>query len=149
MSNNIRYAWPGLAFGAGISLIIASIVIIALFFNNAAPFYERGYTPTNFHRAEVKTVHNSESILVDVDLGFDMTLYSVSLKLSGINVAPPNEGNGMRAVDFLRRSIEGQQVVVRASHQDEYGRWYAEIFKNGDSINDELVDRGLAIPDHE
>lgn len=52
---------------------------------------------------------------------------------------------GIRSMEYLKGRIEGQNIKVKIKGRDKYGRWLAEIFKDGININDELVQLGFAV----
>ena len=54
---------------------------------------------------------------------------------------------GMIAKEWLQNRIEGKEVMIR-THKDKkgkYGRYLAEIFIGEKSINNEMVEKGLAV----
>lgn len=149
MISKARNASSVVIFAAGISFLVAAIIVVAIFFNRAAPFYEQGYTPTGYHDAEVNRINDAQNINVDVHLGMDMELKSVTLRLAGIKTDSVTEVSGQRAIAFLKERIEDEDVIIKAFRQDEFGRWYAEIYEDGVNINQELIKRGLAVANHE
>lgn len=133
-----------LMFGAGIALIIASIVGVSIYFNTTVSYKSEAYTPTQFYQAEVVDVVDPDSIIVDVDLGFNRTLYGASITLSDVDTSSISEVDGQRTVRFLNDRIGDSRVVLKVGGEDGTGQWYARVYRHGVDINQELIDRGLA-----
>lgn len=146
MKQRLKSLLPTIMFISGISFLIASIVMIAIYFNSTAPFYDKRYTPTDFYHAEVIEVYTGDTALVDVDLGFDMRLYSVSIKLDSIDAPELIEPMGELSRDYLSNAIKGEKIVIKSDSKDEFGRWLVEVYDDGKNLNDELVERDLAKP---
>ena len=149
MKNRLKQMVPTAMFISGLTFIVASIVIIAIYFNSTAPFYDQRYTPTDFYNAKVVEVYTGDSMLVDVELGFDMKLYSVSVRLDHIDAPEITDPMGEMSKDYLTEQVKEEQVVLKVLEQDEFGRWKAEVYENGRYINEELVERDLAKPHYE
>lgn len=105
-----------------------------------------------FYRAHVNKVYDGDTITVDIDLGFSMTLRGLKVRLSGIDTAEIKSDDkqlkekGLKARDWLRSKILDQDVYLESSGLDKYGRWLGKIHtKDGLCCNEELVKLGLAI----
>ena len=149
MKNRLKQMVPTAMFISGLTFIVASIVIIAIYFNSTAPFYDQRYTPTDFYNAKVVEVYTGDLMLVDVELGFDMKLYSVSIRLDHIDAPEITDPMGKMSKDYLARQVKDEWVVLKASEKDQFGRWIAEVYEDGRNINEELVERDLAEPHYE
>lgn len=101
--------------------------------------------------ATITKVYDGDTITADIDLGFNMVMSDQKIRLYGINtpeVRGEERPDGLRSRDALRRRINqaGRSVELR-THRDEqgkYGRWLAEIFIDGENINQWLVRQGHA-----
>lgn len=149
MKDKLKQFAPTAMFISGITFIVASIIIIAIYFNSTAPFYDQRYTPTDFYNAKVVEVNSGDLMLVDVNLGFDMKLYSVSVSLEHIDAPEITDPMGEMSKDYLARQVKDDWVVLKASEKDEFGRWIVEVYEDGRNINEELVERDLAEPHYE
>ena len=102
---------------------------------------------------EIKKIYDGDTITVVIDLGFD-TRRVESLRLAGID-APEIRGEeraeGLIARDWLINRLYtaleiGRDIIIRTDKDStgKYGRYIAEVFIDEVSINEELVEKGLA-----
>jgi micrococcal nuclease len=109
------------------------------------------------YQAKITDVYDGDTVTADIDLGFGIVLHSQKLRLLGIN-APELKGDskpqGMTSRDWLIGKILGRDALI-CTHKDKhteidkhdsFGRWLAEIFIDGASLNQQLVELGLAVP---
>jgi micrococcal nuclease len=79
--------------------------------------------------------------LSDVDLGYDVHLAGVKIRLARID-APEIRGStqldGLAARDCLRAMLK-PPLVMQSLKRGKYGRWIAELWSGGRSINDQMV----------
>lgn len=106
--------------------------------------------------SRVVDIHDGDTITVDLDLGFYVTFTAV-LRFYGIN-APEIFGTekpkGEASRDFVVKRIgEAKEIIVKTFriHEDEtktgkYGRYLAEIYLDGVMLNQEMLDKGYAVP---
>jgi len=99
-------------------------------------------------------VVDGDTAIIDVALGFNVTIRE-TFRLLGIN-APESYGvkktsdeykAGIISKEWLIDKIEGKEITIK-THRDKkgkYGRYLVEIFDGEDSINDEMVEKGLAV----
>jgi micrococcal nuclease len=109
------------------------------------------------YQAKITGVYDGDTVTADIDLGFGVVLHSQKLRLLGIN-APELRGEtklrGMTSRDWLIGKILGRDVLIctrkdkrtETDKHDSFGRWLAEIFIDGASVNQQLVELGLAVP---
>lgn len=104
-----------------------------------------------YYSAYVTSVYDGDTITVDLDLGLGVWMRGQKLRLYGINT-PELRGSerkeGMIVRDYVRGEILNTFVLIK-THKDKkgkYGRWLAEVFKDGNSLNDELLSLGFAKP---
>lgn len=101
------------------------------------------------YRGLVKKVYDGDTITVDVELGFHVSLKKEKIRLYRINtpeVRGPEKEQGKISRDWLRERILEKEVILitRKDKKGKYGRWLADVWIDGICINDELVDKGLA-----
>lgn len=107
----------------------------------------------NYTIKEITKIYDGDTITVIIDLGFSVTTKQI-LRLANINT-PEIRGverpEGLISRDYLRdrlnRAVASGQVITAVTIKDKtgkYGRYIAEIFVDGVSINDELVTEGFA-----
>lgn len=103
------------------------------------------------YRAHVNEVYDGDTITVDIDLGFDVNLKGLKVRLYGLN-APEIRGatrpQGIISRDALRSRILDKDVIIKTiqDQQEKYGRWLAIIELGGEEINNWLVKNNYAIP---
>ena len=105
-----------------------------------------------FYKAIVTDVFDGDTLTVDVDLGFNIILKSIKVRLVGIDTAEIRTKNkeqkakACAARDMLRSLCLQKQVLFKSDGLDKYGRWLGTIFTlDGISCNEELLKSGLAI----
>ena len=105
-----------------------------------------------FYRAKVVDVYDGDTVKVDIDLGFSMSLRGLKVRLSGIDTAeiksndPDLKKKAVAARDWLRGQILNKDVFLESAGLDKYGRWLGKIHtRDGLCCNEELVKMGLAL----
>ena len=100
------------------------------------------------YKARCVYVYDGDSVTLDVNLGFDITMRK-KIRLLGINT-PEIRGDerdaGLVARDRMRELIDDKDVII-VTHKDrggKYGRLLATIYLDGVNINQLLIDEGLA-----
>jgi micrococcal nuclease len=103
------------------------------------------------YNALCTSVYDGDSVTLDIDLGFNMWMRNQKIRLLGIDT-PELRGEerpeGLVAASRLRDLIENREVTLQ-SHRDKagkYGRWLGTIYLDGVSMNQLLLDEGLAEP---
>ena len=121
---------------------------------------------TYLYKATVVRCVDGDSVIFDIDCGFDIQLRAQSVRLYGIDTAETRGGTdelkalGNLAKDYVSQMIpEGSEVLLR-THLDgrgKFGRILAEVFMpeapdtegyQPRSLNDILLDELLAVPYH-
>lgn len=107
------------------------------------------------YKAQIINVVDGDTVDVDIDLGFNVWVRDVRLRLNRINayetklykgVTEEERDKGLQAKEFVKSAAEsGKNIVVTTIGQGKYGRWIAELVIDDININDELVNLGLAI----
>ena len=112
--------------------------------------------PTYIYRATVTRVIDGDTLLLDIDLGFDIVTRQ-RVRLASVDAAPAKTKEGRRAHTYVRDELaRAAVVVVKTYKSDAYGRYVAdvfystrkrppeEVFARGRFLNQRLLDEGLA-----
>lgn len=105
------------------------------------------------YKADIVRVIDGDTVVVNIDLGFNIWLHNEHLRLVGIDAPEQRSEAGDRTTDALQARIEGKSVYIctmKAKRSDKeatgsFGRYLVEIFENGESVNDWLIASGLAV----
>ena len=103
------------------------------------------------YNATCTSVYDGDSVTLDIDLGFNMVMHHQKIRLLGIDTPElrgEERAEGLVAAARLRNLIGGKKVTLE-SHKDKsgkYGRWLGTIYLDGVSMNQLLLDEGLAEP---
>ncbi len=107
---------------------------------------------------------DGDSVIFDINCGFDITLKNQSVRLYGIDTAETRGGTeelkalGNLAKDYVSQMIPEESEVLLKTHLDgrgKFGRILAEVFMpeapdtegyQPRSLNDILLDELLAVP---
>jgi micrococcal nuclease len=101
------------------------------------------------YSAHITGVYDGDTVTAVIDLGFNVSM-TEKLRLVGID-APEMRGEsaaaGTASRDTLRSKILDKKVVIKTSKdkKEKYGRYLAEIFIDGVSINQQMITEGFAI----
>jgi endonuclease YncB( thermonuclease family) len=100
--------------------------------------------------ARVDRVVDGDTVVADIDMGCDMWLRDQHCRLSRIN-APEKTGKskeeGLAAKEHLESLLRGHEYVLVRTEYDrhcKFGRLLVDIFVNGESVNDEMIEDGFA-----
>lgn len=111
---------------------------------------------TYVYKAEVERVIDADTLLLRIDLGF--TVWKEQrIRLAGIDCPSIDEPKGRQAFEYTRDQMAKVDfVMVKTNKIDIYGRYVAhifylpkeedkdKIFKQGQYLSQDLVDKGLA-----
>ena len=110
------------------------------------------------YKAHVTDVYDGDTITVDIDLGFGVSMKGQKIRLYGIN-APEVRGDekvaGKETRDVLRDMILDQEIEIQTyvdkynrDKKGKFGRWLGEIYikELQTSINQFLIESNLAKP---
>lgn len=107
-------------------------------------------SPLNLYnyKAQVLSVKDGDSIIVEIDLGFQIKLKE-TLRLIGINT--PEKTGVEKALGFIAKQkleevLFPPDIIITTFKDDSFGRWLAEVYlPNGTHVNKLLVDEGYAL----
>lgn len=95
--------------------------------------------------ARVVRVIDGDTVVLDVDLGFHVTLRE-RFRLARVDAPEQGQIGSDEAVKLLERELSGQPVwILESERADRYGRWLATLYRNDSdtkSLNERLVDLG-------
>ncbi len=97
------------------------------------------------YNAYVTRVLDGDTVSAIVDLGFGITTVQI-LRLRGIDAPEIESAEGKEAKIFLESQVTRPtpQVLIRSIKSDKYDRYLADVFKNGEYVNQKLVDGKFA-----
>lgn len=97
---------------------------------------------------KVIDVQDGDSFTAEIDLGYRVRAV-LKFRLNRINAPELREPAGKDARDFLRiicsKTLSDFVVKTYKDPRDKYGRWLAELFVDGNNINDAMVNAGQAV----
>jgi len=101
------------------------------------------------YRGTVVKVYDGDTVTVDIDVGFNITMKREKVRLFRINtpeIRGAEKPLGIISRDWLRGKILDKEImlVTVKDKKGKYGRWLADIWIDGVCVNDELVSNGLA-----
>ena len=113
--------------------------------------------PTFVYKAVVDRVIDGDTLLLRIDLGFQVWKEQ-RIRLAEIDCPAMDEPKGREAFEFVRDQMaKASFVMVKTNKIDIYGRYVAhvfysldedaekeDVFKSGRYLSQELVDKGLA-----
>ncbi|BAW19227.1 putative Nuclease (SNase domain-containing protein) [Ralstonia phage RP31] len=107
---------------------------------------------TYVRNAKVNGVVDGDTVDLQVDLGCDISI-NMRCRLDGINAPEKNTDAGKTSKAWVEKTLPvGTAVVVQTvqDKQEKYGRYLATVFlpNTAKSINDQLIEQGLAKPYH-
>jgi micrococcal nuclease len=113
---------------------------------------KRDYSRETYeYRAEIIRVIDGDTVRANIDLGFDVMLHDIQIRMARIDAPPLHTAKGQQAKSFVQNKIEFFEVKIRTFKdiKEKYGRYIAEIYYytlDGHMIclNDKLVQENLA-----
>lgn len=107
-------------------------------------------------KIQVKRVVDGDTLVCDIDLGFDIVLTNQYVRLSNIDTPERGHDGYVNAKEFVEKVLLGNDKVYIASigkepfEDGKYGRWLGEIWFSDEpegffsNLNEILVEIGLA-----
>ncbi len=112
--------------------------------------------PSYLYKAEVRDVIDADTVLLDIDLGFEV-IRRQSIRLARIDAPPRDTPQGAKGRRFVREQLAtARTVVVNTRKYDIHRRYVAHLFYafnkqgieqtflKGRYLNQELVSKGFA-----
>jgi len=105
------------------------------------------------YRAKVKRVVDGDTLDLDIDLGFHITL-SERVRLMGIDTPetrtrdPIEKANGLKSKGFVEDfvALRDGNVLLKVHGFGKFGRPLVDLFVDGHNLNHKLVELGYASP---
>jgi micrococcal nuclease len=105
---------------------------------------------------EVTYVVDGDTVVVDIDLGFNINLYKQKIRLYGINTESRTRDKeekfrGLQAKARLKELLREREVRLESKEKGKYGRILGELFtkspvsKKWNNVNQQLVKEGHAV----
>lgn len=94
------------------------------------------------YKAIVTRVIDGDTIEAEVDLGFHVKM-NLRFRLARINAPELKKGGDITRAYLITKLLD-KEIIIKSFKTDKYGRWLAEVFIEGENINDSLVKEGLA-----
>jgi endonuclease YncB( thermonuclease family) len=119
---------------------------------------KRPTDPSYLYKAEVRDVIDADTLLLDIDLGFEV-IRRQSIRLARIDAPPRDTAQGAAGRRFVRKQLAVARTVVVNTHKYDIHRRYVghvfyafnnqgieTTFLKGRYLNQELIDKGHAKP---
>lgn len=95
---------------------------------------------------------DGDTVVANIDLGFDVWLHNEHLRLAGVQAPDNNEARWKEASEALRDRVEGERLYVctqRMKRKDReatgsFGRYLVTIYHAGENVNEWLISEGYA-----
>ena len=101
--------------------------------------------------AKVLRVVDGDTIELAIDLGFTIT-WTSTCRLAGVNAYELRDSveetriKAQKAKEWMSQQLPfGTEVIIVSKSLDKYGRPVAEVWKGKESINELLLQTGLAV----
>lgn len=108
------------------------------------------------YKAKVNRIIDGDSVVLDIDLGFDMWMNNQHIRIYGIDTPESRtrdldeKARGLMATDHVRLLLEIGDIVTINTHKDsggKFGRILARITNiDGMDIASALLEKNLAVP---
>lgn len=103
------------------------------------------------YAATLISIHDGDTLRLDVDLGFNLHNTNMDIRLYGLNAPELNTDAGKVALQFAKDWFvaNGNTVILQSKKdkQEKYGRYLGIILaSNGKSLNADLLSSGNAVP---
>lgn len=110
---------------------------------------------TKYHySAKIIDIYDGDTLRADIDLGFGVVLKNQTFRFFGIN-APEIHGDtktaGMKTTTYVQETLADKEVIIMSlkDEKEKFGRWLGRIYyhngKDWVNLNQELIDKGLAV----
>lgn len=98
------------------------------------------------YQCKLVRVIDADTVVLDVDLGWNVWLTKQHCRLRGINAPERYTEEGKRATEYMH-AIVGQEMVITTDvdKTGSFKRMLVTLFRDGLNINEELVRAGHAV----
>ena len=97
------------------------------------------------YRAYIIRVIDGDTFTAIIDLGFEFVTEQ-KLRLRGLDAPEIDTVEGKKAKEFLEQKLKkGAPVLIKTEKSDKYDRYLADVFVDGKYLNQELLDKDLAV----
>lgn len=102
-----------------------------------------------WYKAYVTKVYDGDTITVDIDLGFGITMKKQKLRLADINtpeIRGEEREQGIISRDWLSERILNKEITINTIRDTsgKYGRYLGYIYYNDENLNETMLNEGLA-----
>ena len=106
------------------------------------------------YKAKIIRVVDGDSIIVDIDLGFNVMLYKQSVRLYGVDTPETRTKNplekkcGLLAKEYVQSLLKANQIYTIKTHLDKkgkFGRILADFRINIVFLSELLITKGYAV----
>ncbi|MFZ5987201.1 MAG: thermonuclease family protein [Bacillota bacterium] len=101
------------------------------------------------YKARVKRIIDGDTIIADIDLGFNVWIKDVRVRLARIEA--PNKKNGLEQWERSKKALADkllmeEEIIIKTikDKEDKYGRMLGEIWLDKENINSWMVEKGYA-----
>lgn len=102
------------------------------------------------YESELVRVIDGDTVVLDIDLGFETWLRNQTIRLYGLNtpeITGEEKPEGLKVKTWMEERLAGREIVLQ-SIQDKkgsFGRWLGIIFADEENVNEELLAQGMAV----
>jgi micrococcal nuclease len=96
------------------------------------------------YKIDLVELIDGDTLTAVIDLGFDIATVQ-TLRLRGLDAPEIISREGKEAKAFVEKQITGKQVLIKTVKSDKYDRYLADVFVNGEYLNQKLLEQGLAV----
>ena len=107
------------------------------------------------YNAVITRVVDGDTLVVDIDVGFDIWLRGQTLRLNRVNAPEMKTPKGRALFDQLQ-FLTGQKIIIKTiknhrvkkeTQKDSFGRYLSEVEVDGmGNLSDYLLTNNLAVP---
>lgn len=98
------------------------------------------------YKAIVIKVVDGDTLILNIDLGFNITYNNQKVRLARINTPETNTEQGKTVKKLVTNLLLNKTVTIKTikDSKDKYGRYLAEVYLDDLSINDYLLTNNYA-----
>lgn len=88
---------------------------------------------------------DGDTVRLVVDVGFSMTRREQPYRLLRINAPEMSTPEGPVSKSWLELFLAGKTLTCQTFKADNFGRFLAELWANGENVQDAMVAAGMAV----